>query len=151
MHLALQERNDLSSKANPFSPQELEKWYAQKQQTNVEFDRVASYLPSGQPKLGGGAKSKAVTDALDPDSRGHGRVHTSKFSWDLNSEDLIIDGHISAGRCYLGVGSWAVGRLAFGHLAFEHLRLHWHLALVFEHLILVFGHLAFGICFGIGV
>eukprot|EP00750_Incisomonas_marina_P009121 INCI15815.2.p1 GENE.INCI15815.2~~INCI15815.2.p1 ORF type:complete len:435 (+),score=62.54 INCI15815.2:203-1507(+) len=80
-HLVEQERDDLSSLANPFAPQQLEKWYSDKQR---------SFLMKTSPSQRSRSSHNIVrTEALD------------NQPWDLRCEDIELESTIAAG----GAGS----------------------------------------------
>jgi len=73
-HVIQQERNDLSAKANPFAPNELERWFKAKQRT-IQLENNPS-----QNSL----RTKSVSS-------------DSNFSWDLNPKDLRLGDTIASG------------------------------------------------------
>eukprot|EP00750_Incisomonas_marina_P018864 INCI3158.3.p1 GENE.INCI3158.3~~INCI3158.3.p1 ORF type:complete len:726 (-),score=102.65 INCI3158.3:70-2247(-) len=73
-HFMQRERNDMSSLANPFAPEELEKWYRAKQQDDIPLRRI------------GGS-----TDGVMQTNK------ANKFSWDLDSSEVTLGETLAAG------------------------------------------------------
>lgn len=85
-HVVQQERNDLSAKANPFAPRELEKWYKEKQRT---------YLMDADSVGASDSHLEKVFVSDEYQTKKHPKQ--KKFSWDLNYQDLVLGDTIAAG------------------------------------------------------